>query len=236
MLEAEKALVDGLNITRDKRFAESLVQLYVNSFDRLHKSSEMDLGELVRLLERAVKYGPKDTRVANRLAILAAKEGDEARRAQSLLKEVLARGIAPAVVHQILGTLASNRGENETAIFHLEQAYRLKPNMLVVLNNLAWTLAKNAPPQLDRALKLANAAVELSPDDPHVRDTRGRILAALGQYKEALVDLEIALPAMREDPEIHHVLADLYEDLGDEELQQTHQRLAEEIENREMTP
>lgn len=227
MLEAEKALVNGLRVTGNERFAESLVKLYIGSFDRIHKSDEMELGELVKLLELAVQYGPNDANVANRLAMLAAKEGEEAERARALLKEVLASGIAPAVVHQILGTLASNLGNTGTALFHLEQAYQLEPKMLVVLNNLAWTLTKTDPPQLDRALSLANAAVELAPKNPNVRDTRGRILAELGSYKEALVDLESALPAMPENRHLHQVLADVYEQLGDEDLKKTHQRLAD---------
>ena len=53
--------------------------------------------------------------------------------------------------------------------------------MPVLLNNLAWVLLSAEPPQLDKALSMADAAVKALPQHPEIRETRGVILARLGR-------------------------------------------------------
>ena len=98
--------------------------------------------------------------------------------------------------------------------------------MPVLLNNLAWVLLSAEPPQLDKALSMADAAVKALPQHPEIRETRGVILARLGRWTEALADLEIALAAFPDRAYIHDSLADAYQHLGDPDMAARHRDLA----------
>lgn len=95
-----------------------------------------------------------------------------------------------------------------------------------LLNNLRWAIAHAEPPDLDRALNLANAAHQAAPNHPDVLETRGQILAKLGRWKEAITDLDKALPAMPNRARVHDTLAPAYENLGVKELADEHRRRA----------
>jgi Flp pilus assembly protein TadD len=112
------------------------------------------------------------------------------------------------------------------ALVHLERAHALQPNDPDTLNNLAWALAYQEEPDLERALTLCDQALKLRPRDHRIRETRGQILAKLGRHEDAIVDLESALGRRERDREIHETLAKLYDALGDSELAETHRRLS----------
>jgi tetratricopeptide (TPR) repeat protein len=228
--EAERVLLEGLRQEGNQRYRSALVQLYVRCFDARTQSGEASMAELVQLLERARRYGPSDHAVFHRVAWLASRGGKDTEKLRSALNEVLVSGKAPPTVHLILGTIAADQGDYATALLHLEEAHRLQPKMPDVMNNLAWVLANSDPPQLSRALELANTAVEINPAHPEIRHTRGRILFKLGRYREALGDLEAALSAERDDGELHRTLATVYEKLGDSDLAAEHRRAADAAE------
>ena len=73
---------------------------------------------------------------------------------------------------------------------------------------------------------MADAAAKALPQHPEIRETRGIILARLGRWSEALVDLEIALAAFPDRAHIHDSLADAYEHLGDPDMAARHRELA----------
>jgi regulator of sirC expression with transglutaminase-like and TPR domain len=79
---------------------------------------------------------------------------------------------------------------------------------------------------LDRALQLADAAIQVDPQHPEIRETRGMILARLKRWTDSLVDLELALDAMPERPRLHRTLAEVYSAIGDESLATLHQQLS----------
>ena len=95
-----------------------------------------------------------------------------------------------------------------------------------LLNHLAWALTQGETPDLERALRLADEAVKLAADQPEMRATRGRILARLQRWQEALTDLEAVLASSDEQAELHAVLAEVYTALGDTEMAERHQGLA----------
>ena len=98
--------------------------------------------------------------------------------------------------------------------------------MTALMNNLAWCLAHANPPQNERALRLAQAAVAANVDNPEFLDTRGEILLRLGRWREAVADLERALPQARAKRRIHRSLATAYRELGQMELAESHRQLA----------
>jgi uncharacterized protein HemY len=93
------------------------------------------------------------------------------------------------------------------------------------LNNLAWLLMQDDPPQWFRARELLDMALRGSPDDPEILATRGDLLGRMGQWEAAVEDLERALSICAEMPCLHGMLADAYQVLGDTELERIHRRL-----------
>ena len=61
---------------------------------------------------------------------------------------------------------------------------------VIALNNLAYLLARDNP---DEAVKLAQQAVELAPENADVQDTLGWVYYRKGLYSAALPYLQAAL-------------------------------------------
>ena len=68
----------------------------------------------------------------------------------------------------------------------------------------------------------------MAPDQGRFRDTRGQILAKMGRWKEALADLEAALPSAPRSTELHRTLAEVYTHLGVPGMAAEHRALAEQ--------
>jgi exosortase len=223
---AEAMILMGLRQSADSGYRDLLVQLYLSWFDKLNSEATPDLASLLALIEKATHYAPKDPEVAGRLAMLATTSGAHAEQAERTLNDVLAKGLAPSATHFILGTLAAEKKDFAGAVFHLEQAHRISPQVPSVAGNLASSLAHLDPPQWERALTLANEAVSSSKDDPRMRGTRGYVLCGLRRYEEAITDLEVALRVTPSDSWIRETLANAYEALGDRELAAAYRRMA----------
>jgi tetratricopeptide (TPR) repeat protein len=216
----EQVLLDAsrqaMEPSRQDDCQAALLSLYMGWWDSLRAAPEPDTDELLEIRE---KVG----------AFLHRVSGDSRVR---------------PTVHYVYGTMAAHLEEFRTALQHLEEAYRAELDIGGLRNNLAWTLAHLKPPQLERALELANAALKAPTRSTaaDLRDTRGTILFKIGQdreemgrdreamrrYREALSDLEAALQSAPRAREVHHTLAEVYEKLGDQELADEHRRLAGE--------
>ncbi len=93
-----------------------------------------------------------------------------------------------------MGTLNEIRGKNDLAIEHYRKALQLDPNQVQALNNLAYLLAESAK-QPDQALRFAEKAAELAPDNASVRNTLGWVFYHKGMYNIAVRHLERAVEA-----------------------------------------
>jgi len=226
--EAERILKEGLALDPDPRLSSGLAQVYVLQFDRLAAEGPSKLIPAIRFLEAAIEHAPNDPEVLRRLNQVRHADGPSREAARRMLSEIVARGKATATVHIMLGNIACTEGNLQGAANHYQLALRLQPKMMQALNNLAWTLAHADPPELDRALELADAALAVAPADPEALETRGQILAKLGRWKDCIVDLEKALPLLPKRPALHSTLAQAYENIGDEILAEAHRRLADE--------
>ena len=176
----------------------------------------------LNLLQRALKFIPDNSRVLEQLAVLAADDSDEARAAQEALSAVLTEGTVTPKVHLMLGIAAYKRGDYDQEEHHLRLALAGDPKLVVAANNLAWRLAHSDPPQLDEALELIEQAVKQSPGQPEIRATRGRIYQLFDRTDDAILDLEFALSRLKNRPDIHTALADLYATAGNEDLARLH--------------
>ncbi len=125
-----------------------------------------------------------------------------------------------------LGLAAYQRRDYQAARDHFEQVLRQDPTFAGVANNLAWLLSQTDPVDLERALTMANRAVEADPSNAIFRETRGQILVQLQQWEQAVSDLEFALNGSPDPHEIHLALASAYERLSQPALAQAHRQAA----------
>jgi tetratricopeptide (TPR) repeat protein len=219
-------LQEGLTVTANPLYRAALARTYLAWSDGIGRSSKPDRGEQLALLEKALKADPGQMDVLMRLWAFTKGKGPEADKARADLRAQLANGKGSAMVHLALGMDAWEQGKQQEGLLHLEQAYQLAPEMGVVANNLAWVLANAQPPDLPRALTLMNTVLERWPNEPLYRDTRGEVLVKMGRWKEALTDLQAALPGYPNRPALHQRLAETYEHLGIAEMAAEHRRLA----------
>jgi len=66
----------------------------------------------------------------------------------------------------------------------------MEPTNLIALNNFAYRLAETAP---DEALKFAQQAAEMAPDEPSIQDTLGWIYYHKGMYSMAVPHLRASV-------------------------------------------
>jgi tetratricopeptide (TPR) repeat protein len=153
-------------------------------------------------------------------------EADEAR---DKLRQLLAKGEVTAPIHFALGVDAWQNGRAQEAQLHWERAFQLAPDTPALANNLAWLLYQTDAKQLSKALDLVNLAIAKAPQETNFRDTRGHILVKMGRFKDALPDLEAALPRSPNSANLHRTLAQVYSQLELPAMATEHERLAREL-------
>jgi rhomboid protease GluP len=86
------------------------------------------------------------------------------------------------------------------AIADYRRVVELAPENAGALNNLAWILLEEAPPELQNradADRLATRALSLEPENPYVQGTYGTVRLRAGDAAEAIVHLRLALAVER---------------------------------------
>jgi tetratricopeptide (TPR) repeat protein len=228
--QAATILRAGLAAPDPQVFHDALVGVYLAWYAATAGETPEGLATRLELLDQALAHGPSHPRVLTLVAEASGRGGEQSETARQALQEALADGKAPATVHLILGTQALEEGDWDRCQMHLELASQLAPQTPLVLNNLAWVLAKREPPELQRALELAQRAKQLS-DHPEIAHTLGTILARSGRYVEAIAEVEAVLRLLPERPNIHRLLAEWYEKLGNSELAEIYRRRAEALQD-----
>jgi tetratricopeptide (TPR) repeat protein len=124
------------------------------------------------------------------LARVAVSEGklDEARKS---LASASASDPSNGTVTFLMGNVESLAGNRAKALELYNKVLEAEPSNPLVLNNVAYLLADFSQ-KPDEALKYAQRAKELSPDDPGVEDTLGWVLYRKGVYDVALRHLKAA--------------------------------------------
>jgi tetratricopeptide (TPR) repeat protein len=165
----------------------------------------------------------------------AAAQAD-ADTARAALNRMLAQSPGSAQIHFALGIDAWERGKVKEASFHWERANDLSPDTPGIANNLAWLYLQTSSRDLPKALELINRAIDKAPRETAFRDTRGHILLKMNRYKEALPDLEAALPSSPNRAGLHLTLADVYTRLELPTMAEENRRLAEELTKKATRP
>jgi lipopolysaccharide biosynthesis regulator YciM len=225
---AATILEDGLAATNAPVYRVALAKLYAGWYD-LRKNQAAPAGELLALLDKGLHYDPAGSELLNRLIDQLRVGGPDADKARATLRELLARGTAPAHVHFALAVDARLRADAAAEKLHLEMAFAADPKAGVVANNLAHVLAQPPHADLPRALATVNLALDREPNNPTYLDTRGRIYLALGRWKDAAVDLDAVLARAPNAEGVRAALATAYENLGQPALAAEYRRAAEAI-------
>ena len=223
--EAVTVLEEGYAVSHEPVYRRAIAQVYATWYDTLTRDPKSTSAERLATLEKGLKNDPGNQVLLERLLSMTQSQEPEAARAA--LQKMLANGQSPGLVHFALGVDAVRQGHTEQARLHWERALELSPDLPALANNLAWMIACDKSPDLPRALSLVNLALQRSPDDLNFHHTRGGILFKMGRDKEALGDLEAALPRFPEDAQIHEQLAQIYDRLGEPAMAQEHRRQAE---------
>jgi tetratricopeptide (TPR) repeat protein len=141
------------------------------------------------------------------LDALEGKWGD----ARNRLQTILAAQESP-IARLWLGNVEEIGRNHTAAIEHYRKVVETDSGNVQALNNLAYLLADYAN-KADEALKYAEKAAELAPDDADVADTLGWVMYRKGFYSTAVKRLEAATRNNRPIPMFHLAMA--YAKAGD---------------------
>jgi tetratricopeptide (TPR) repeat protein len=225
----------GENVPEDPMLRAAMANTYLAWSDTFDSDSVVSLTEKMIRLGAALKLAPNSRDVLFRVAQISTLTGRPAEDANQRLRKILAAGKAPAIVHFILGTSAAEANDKQKALFHLEQACRINPNVPVTLNNLAWVMAHETDVEtdrskLERAKRLIDKALKFKPTHPQFRETNAQILIRLEEWKDAITEFEFALQYLKgARPRIHKALALAYGKVGDAAMSRLHQDLVDVI-------
>ena len=118
--------------------------------------------------------------------------------ATELLDEALAQTSPRSEAFFDIAGLLYRAGAGARAVSAFRQGLAANPQSVRGLNDLAWILCEQG--ELDEALALANQGVRLDPEFPHLRDTRGAILARMpGRLRDARRDFEMCVQLTQRD-------------------------------------
>ena len=185
---AQKQTAEAVRIMRDyalKQPKSAAVQDYLGQI-------LADTGDRVgarRAFEAAKAAKPGFVEADFALSVLDTAEGklDDARKR---LSAVVSSHPDNITAHLLLAQFETTTGKIPAAIEQYRKVVALDSTDALAFNSLAYLLAQSKQP--DEALKYAQKAKELAPDNPAVDDTLGWIYYQQGSYPLAVVHLEAA--------------------------------------------
>lgn len=209
-----------------------LGDVYARMCERLRtkeRRTPEDLARAIDAIYRGLAAAQTNPVVLEELTRLSCSSDIDDTSLQRQLATALDSGVSPGLVHFILGTrlLTQDPPDTDAALQHFQLAETHHAGLPGLLNNIADALVESDDADLDRALRLVNQALDLMPDQPHFFDTRGKILLRQGETLKAIADFERALAAPEIRAVVHDSLAEAWAELGNDEQQQRHRRLAE---------
>jgi len=189
--------------------------------ERLEADTFTDTDEPMQLLDAALIGNGLSLAVIERLAKLSCSDNRLSTVADQRLTQLLAEGKANAHVYNLVGSQALTNSDAGKAKRYLERAYSLDPRNPMVLNNLALAVIRDDSAgeleavNSERALRLANDALEVLPEHPDVLSTRGEVFIVQQRWEDARRDLEVALPKRLQSANIRRLLVRVFNALGD---------------------
>lgn len=194
------------------------------------KKKPPQLSRSLELLDEAIQYNPNNEGALAVLAqIVVLSNGQVSEKAKQMLNSAIAETEAPFVVHVIFGSDAAAKGNYEVANRHFQQAALQRKNTLVVLNNLAYVMARLKTPDYEQAMTLINTAISIQPNNANLLDTRGGIYLLTKQYENAYRDFEQAEMSIKNSERLYKDLIFLSNKLGFEQHERKYSTRLEKL-------
>ena len=210
--DAQAILVKGMEVNPDKIMRLANAEFFTSRHD-LEAAGQNRVSKRISYLFNALAAQPNHMPIYERLILLASEKnagGDNFVRVRDELNRLIAEDEPNPMAHFALSNILWEQGETEKATTHLELAYKIEPRFTIVLNNLAWILSHKDSPDLERALELAEQAVEANPKNGKYRDTLGTIYMMLERYKDAAAELEMAVSGVQDQTAVRKKLVTVY--------------------------
>lgn len=159
-------------------------------------------------LTSGLRIDGRNPRAALMLAEVYAKSGNYPMAMETCGKIMRKHpGYAPAYFAQ--GTFLEATGRKKEAVKKYLSALAIADNYPQALNNLAYLYADGRGSS-EEALRLAEKALSLDPDNPGIMDTMGYAQMKNGRHQEARKTLERAAALLPDNPTINFHLAEVY--------------------------
>ncbi|MFM7058109.1 MAG: hypothetical protein ACKO2P_14415 [Planctomycetota bacterium] len=196
-------------------------------------ATALELAQSVQVLFQAIVAAPELPVVIDELCRLCISNRILAAEVDSHLQTALNSGVSPGLVHFILGTRAatSDPPDHQRAAEHYQLAAAHDASFPGLLNNMANLIADSPEGNYEEAMKLADQALVLLPNQPEIHDTKGKLLLRLGQHTSAIAEFEKALAAPAIRGEVHGNIANAWTALGDRSKADFHRAIADALRN-----
>ncbi len=174
----------------------SLIYGPQETLEALKYSLYAEKGNWLEIYQALSSEDPRDPALKYIKALTLLKQG-EREKAILVLEKVVAKVPEFVPAQSILGELYMESGELDKAAEAFRQALVYDPQNATLLNNLAWCLLKmpSEKENLEEALRVAQKARELAPEDPAVLDTLAMVYHLSGMK-------EVACRTIREAKEL----------------------------------
>ncbi|GHC71357.1 tetratricopeptide repeat protein [Limoniibacter endophyticus] len=167
-------------------------------------------------LQKVIQASPKDLQAYLAIGSIYASDKNFAEAAKIYEKAVSAIGEPKAEDWNLFfqrGIAYERLKQWDKAEPNFHQALKLSPDHPQVLNYLGYSwIDKNM--NLKEGMELIRKAVDLRPSDGYIVDSLGWAYYKLGQYDDAVRELERAVSLMPEDPTLNDHLGDAYWKVG----------------------
>lgn len=174
---------------------------------------EVELAEAAYL--RALELAP---RLIGAYVQLATIYGTSGKYDHALAKLNGALAVNPKNLFALMlsGIVHERKGDIPRAQQAYERVLALEPRFAPAANNLAWLYSEHGGDK-EKALRLAQTAKEVAPEEPHISDTLGWILYKRDLYHRALSLLKESAAKLPENPEVQYHLGMAFYKTGDKE-------------------
>ena len=159
-------------------------------------SSPRQLRQIQHMLKQAVRHHG-----AGRLA-----------KAKALYRQILQADPENPYALHLLGVVANQAGDNETAVELISKALKIAPNYADAYANLGNAL--QAMDRMEEALQTYYRAISLMPDMAEAHNNIGSVLKALGRPEEAVDSYQMAIALQPGYVEAHCNRGSALQDLG----------------------
>jgi len=204
--DAMKVLEESPDFPNDPVTRQAAIMVDIAWFDSLPLDQTLERQERI---QHAIKLDATNPVLQKTLVAIDVSETNEGVRK-------LRQSATSEISDTVTGMDVAEMGKYEAAEGEFRQAIAAGYESPLMLNNLAWLLARKSDPvATDEAFVLINRAVDMSPKLAELWKTRAEIWQQKGRKLDAIADLEKAIQLGDQSPEVRLTLAKLYDAQGD---------------------